>query len=61
MLQTNRILQREQADLYAIERKLVQMMPKVQEALNSLKVSTIQHYDKTFINRYLIPGGGVTP
>lgn len=61
MLQTNRILQREQADLYAIERKLVQMMPKVQEALNSLKVSTIQYYAKTIINRHPIPGGGVTP
>lgn len=39
MLQTSRMLQKEQTDLYAIERKLVQMLPKVQEALNSLKVS----------------------
>ncbi|XP_030571959.1 uncharacterized protein LOC115770704 [Drosophila novamexicana] len=41
MLQSNRVLQKEQADLYAIERKLVKVLPVVQEALNSLKVEEL--------------------
>lgn len=40
MLQTNRVLQKEQAELFAIQKKLDRVLPVIQEALNSLKVST---------------------
>jgi len=40
MFQSNQALQKEQADLYALEKKLVQNLPKIQEALNSLKVGS---------------------
>ncbi|KAH8360030.1 hypothetical protein KR093_010222 [Drosophila rubida] len=39
MLRSNRVLQKEQTDLFAMERKLVQLLPKIHEALNSLKVA----------------------
>lgn len=40
MLQTNRVLQKEQAELFAIQKKLDRVLPVIQEALNSLKVFT---------------------
>ncbi|XP_016979211.1 uncharacterized protein LOC108044645 isoform X2 [Drosophila rhopaloa] len=41
MLQTNRVLQKEQTELYAIQKKLEQVLPVIQEALNSLKVDEL--------------------
>ncbi|EDV94947.1 uncharacterized protein LOC6567436 [Drosophila grimshawi] len=41
MLQTNKLLQKEQVELYAIEKKLLKIIPKVQEAMNSLKVEEL--------------------
>ncbi|XP_039494596.1 uncharacterized protein LOC120453791 [Drosophila santomea] len=41
MLQTNRVLQKEQAELFAIQKKLDRVLPVIQEALNSLKVEEL--------------------
>ncbi|BFF89729.1 uncharacterized protein DMAD_08418 [Drosophila madeirensis] len=41
MLQSNRVLQREQVELLAIEKKLLKVVPVIQEALNSLKVEEL--------------------
>ncbi|XP_068157549.1 uncharacterized protein [Drosophila tropicalis] len=41
MLQTNRALAKEQTELYAVEKKLVKVLPVIQEALNSLKVEEL--------------------
>ncbi|XP_017864525.1 PREDICTED: uncharacterized protein LOC108614811 [Drosophila arizonae] len=41
MLQSNRVLLKEQTHLYAIEKKLVRVLPVIQEALNSLKVEEL--------------------
>ncbi|XP_034115156.2 uncharacterized protein LOC117575163 [Drosophila albomicans] len=41
MLRSNRVIQGEQTQLLAIEQKLVQLLPKMQEALNSLKVEEL--------------------
>ncbi|XP_017118617.1 uncharacterized protein LOC108140411 [Drosophila elegans] len=41
MLQTNRVLQKEQTELFAIQKKLEQVLPVIQEALNSLKVDEL--------------------
>lgn len=41
MFQTNRVLQKEQAQLFAIQKKLEKVLPVVQEALNSLKVEEL--------------------
>ncbi|TDG45089.1 hypothetical protein AWZ03_008514 [Drosophila navojoa] len=41
MLQSNRVLLKEQTHLYAIERKLVKALPIIQETLNSLKVEEL--------------------
>ncbi|KAH8310338.1 hypothetical protein KR044_000808 [Drosophila immigrans] len=41
MLRSNRMLQKEQTDLFAVERKLVDLLPKIHEALNSLKVEEL--------------------
>jgi len=38
MLQSNRVLQKEQAELFSIQKKLERFLPVIQEALNSLKV-----------------------
>ncbi|XP_017054056.1 uncharacterized protein LOC108096723 [Drosophila ficusphila] len=41
MLQSNRVLQKEQTELFAIQKKLEQVLPVIQEALNSLKVEEL--------------------
>ncbi|XP_022219410.1 uncharacterized protein LOC111072081 [Drosophila obscura] len=41
MMQSNRMLQREQVELLAIEKKLLKVVPVIQEALNSLKVEEL--------------------
>ncbi|XP_034486502.1 uncharacterized protein LOC117790983 [Drosophila innubila] len=52
MFQSNQALQKEQADLYALEKKLVQNLPKIQEALNSLKVEEL-HLKSQLVNQKL--------
>ncbi|KAH8399606.1 hypothetical protein KR215_004597 [Drosophila sulfurigaster] len=41
MLRPNRVLQSEQTQLVSIEKQLLQLIPKIQEALNSLKVEEL--------------------
>ncbi|XP_016996665.3 uncharacterized protein [Drosophila takahashii] len=41
MLQSNRVLQKEQAELFSIQKKLERVLPVIQEALNSLKVEEL--------------------
>lgn len=48
MFQTNRVLQKEQAQLFAIQKKLEKVLPVVQEALNSLKVIALACQIKLF-------------
>ncbi|XP_017083618.1 uncharacterized protein LOC108116322 [Drosophila eugracilis] len=41
MLQSNRVLQKEQTQLYIIQKKLERVLPVIQETLNSLKVEEL--------------------
>ncbi|KAH8271215.1 hypothetical protein KR018_001512 [Drosophila ironensis] len=61
MLQTNRVLQKEQTQLFAIQKKLENALPLVQEALNSLKVVEELHLKSLGLQNGLEPQGPQGP
>ncbi|KAM8704200.1 hypothetical protein ACLKA7_008749 [Drosophila subpalustris] len=52
MFRTNTALQKEQSHLYELEKKIVQNLPKIQEALNLLKVEEL-HLKSQLVNQKL--------
>ncbi|KAH8265282.1 hypothetical protein KR038_003372 [Drosophila bunnanda] len=54
MLQSNHVLQKEQTDLFTIQKKLEKVLPVIQEALNSLKVEEL-HLKSLGLQNTIIP------
>ncbi|XP_017031527.1 uncharacterized protein [Drosophila kikkawai] len=54
MLQSNHVLQKEQIELFSIQRKLEKVLPVIQETLNSLKVEEL-HLKSLGLQNNIIP------